>query len=297
MKLLTSVYPSISFDVSYENYAHFLTFTDKHEHEADALTSALPSWLEPTGRLETIDVGAGSGRLAAVLLRLFGDRGADLSMTLLEPAGQAARAMRETYRAEPRVVVEEHSVQDFMESRADAAFDLVLASHVNYYFEDRSAFFEALLSLVRPGGTLCCISGAISLLQHPFYRDLGPRVWNTPGVDRSFGLDGYGACAEELELIAFQAGYVFTTLRSPASLTCRAADVRRALAALRSLETAMADSVCRCFGFLLRVPVEAIFRARKDVLEFCQDHHLDKRGLRIECEDKVLLLRKQAVQL
>jgi SAM-dependent methyltransferase len=292
MKLLTSVYPSISFDISYENYAHFLTFTDKHEHEADALALALPDWVESSGRLKAIDIGAGSGRLATVLMRLFGQRGVDLSVTLLEPAGQAARAMREAHRDDPRVEVEERSVQDYLESRPSEVFDLVLASHVNYYFEDRSAFFAAMLSMVRPGGTLCCISGAISLLHHPFYRDLGPLVWRSPGVDRSFGLDGYGACAEELELIAFQEGYVFTTYRSPASLTCRADDVRRAIVALRSLETAMADSVCRCFGFLLRVPVEAIFRARQHVVGFCQDHQLDKTGLRIECEDKVLLLRR-----
>lgn len=292
MKLLTSVYPSISFDVSYENYARFLAFTDKHEHEADALSSALPNWVAPAGRLEVIDVGAGSGRLAAVLLRLFGNREADLALTLLEPAGHAARALRSSYRTDPRLTVEKSSIQEYLEATPDAAFDLVLASHVNYYFEDRAAFFEAMLSLVRPGGTLCCISGAISLLHHSFYRELGALVWQMPGVDRSFGLDGYGACAEELELIAFQEGYTFTTLRSPASLTFAADDIRRATMALRSLESTMADPVCRCFGFLLRVPVEAIFRARKHVSEFCARHDCDKSGLKIECEDKVLFLKR-----
>lgn len=292
MKLLTSAYPAISFDISYENYSRFLTFTDKHEHEADALASALPIWVGSTGKLRAIDIGAGSGRLASVLLRLFGERGEDLSITLLEPAGQAASAMRSAHQDDPRVVVEEHSVQDYLESNAGVAFDLVLASHVNYYFEDRSSFFEAMLGLVRPGGTLCCISGAIALLDHPFYQELGSLVWRSPGVDRSFGLDGYGACAEELELIAFQHGYVFTAYRSPASLMFGVEDIRRAMAALSSLESAMEDSVCRCFGFLLRVPVEAIFRARKHVLAFCHDHQLDKNGLRIECEDKVLLLKK-----
>lgn len=291
-RLLTSVYPSVSFDLSYENYKQFLSFTDKHAHETDALESALPGWVLPAAHVSAIDVGAGSGRLAAVLLRLFGDLGDRFAVTLLEPAGQAAEALQVAFTDDRRVQVDARSLQDYIQESTSAAFDLVLASHVNYYFEDRSAFFEAMLELVRPGGVLCCISGAIALLDHPFYRELGQRVWGMPGVERSFGLDGYGACAEELELIAFEQGYAFTSIRSPASLTCSAEDVQRAVNALRGLETCMADPVCRCFGFLLRVPVDAIFRARQHVFDFISRYEIDKIGLRIDCEDKVMLLRR-----
>lgn len=293
MKLLKSTYPSASFDTSYEEYANFLKFTDKHDHEVNSLEALLPGWLSRTNTLSVLDVGAGSGRLATVLQRVLSNlSGSSYSLTLLEPAQQAANALRVAFAGDRRVEVDARSLQQYVETPRFRSHDLVLASHVNYYFKDRTAFFEALLDLVRPGGTLCCISGAISLLEHPFYRDLGPQIWRTPGVERSFGLDGYGACAEELELIAFEHGYVFASTRSPASLNCGPEAILLAVQALRSVESCRLDPICRCFGFLLRVPVDAIYRARQHVLAFIASNQLDQAGLRIDCEDKVMLLRR-----
>ena len=104
-QLLASVYPSTSFDVSYDNYRRFLAFTDKHDQEATALTTELPKWVVPGSAVSAIDVGAGSGRLAKTLHRIYGAAGEQFSLTLLEPAVQAAEALDEAFASDPNVVV------------------------------------------------------------------------------------------------------------------------------------------------------------------------------------------------
>ena len=175
--------------------------------------------------------------------------------------------------------------------------NMELQAECSHHFEDRREFFLSMLDLLQPGGVLCCISGSLSLIEHPFYTELGPQVWQSPGTERSFGLDGYGSCAEELELIAFNSGHAFRTLRSPASLSCSASQIRAATKALSSLSTCIEDEVCRCFGFLLRVPVEAIFRARRHVRAFLSHYQAEQLGMRIECEDKIMFLRAPGERL
>jgi SAM-dependent methyltransferase len=291
-QLLASVDPSTSFDISYENYSRFLTFTDKHDQEATALTTELPKWVVPGGTISAVDVGSGSGRLAKTLHRIYSTAGGEFSLTLLEPAVRAAEALDEAFAGDLNVIVACQSLQEYLGPPQGAKHSLVLASHVNYYFEDRRQFFDAMLDLLQPGGVLCCISGAISLLAHPFYVELGAGLWQLPGTERSFGLDGYGSCAEELELIAFNGGHAFHTFRSPASLSCSATQVRSAIKALNSLDACINDELCRCFGFLLRAPVDVIFRGRHQVREFLVRHRADQLGMRIECEDKIMFLRK-----
>ena len=296
-QLLASVYPSTSFDVSYDNYRRFLSFTDKHDHEATALATELPKWVTPGGAVSAIDVGSGSGRLAQTIHRVYSAAGGQFSLTLLEPAVHAAEALDEAFATDPRVSVACQSLQEYLGPPQVAKHSLVLASHVNYYFEDRREFFLSMLDLLQPGGVLCCISGSLSLIEHPFYTELGPQVWQSLGTERSFGLDGYGSCAEELELIAFNSGHAFRTLRSPASLSCSASQIRAATEALSSLNTCIEDEVCRCFGFLLRVPVEAIFRARRHVRAFLSHYQAEQLGMRIECEDKIMFLRAPGERL
>ena len=293
-RLLTSIYPSTSFEVSYTNYSRFLTFTDKHAHETVGLAETLPAWLPPGSKVTGIDVGAGSGRLARTVCDIYGGERDDFSLTLLEPAENAAEVLRKDFAGQFGVDVACRSLQDLASDPSCPKYSLVLASHVNYYFPDRQEFFDTMLDLVKPGGLLCCISGSISLVDHPFYSVLGPAVWQTPGVERSFGLDGFGACAEELELIAFNRGHAFHSIRSPASLVCTPTQVQNALKALASLEKCAEDDLCRCFGFLLRVPVEAVFRARNHVRQFLTDQGAAERGLRIECEDKIMFMRAPA---
>lgn len=290
-QLLASVYPSISFDLSYQNYQRYVGFTDKHAQETSALQIELPKWVTAKQQVSVIDVGAGSGRLATTLHQLYGDTDEGFSLTLLEPAPQAAEALRKTFTNDSRVDVSCESLQEYMEGVPARRHSLVLASHVNYYFEDRHEFFQAMLRLLLPGGVLCCISGSISLLQHPFYLELGQAIWAQSGVERSFGLDGYGSCAEELELIAFHHGYAFESTSSEAALVFTPTQVQDAIQALNSLDTCAGNDVCSCFAFLLRVPVDAIFRARQHVREFVSKYAGDQVGIRIKCEDKVLLLR------
>ena len=290
-RLLASVFPSTSFDVSYANYSRFLAFTDKHDHEATALAEALPLWLAPGDNVTAIDVGAGSGRLARSLCGIYGGGPGDFSLTLLEPATKAAETLEREFANQRGVTVACQSLQELASSSRRTKHSLVLASHVNYYFRDREEFFDIMLELLQPGGVLCCISGSISLIDHPFYRELGPAIWQMPGAERSFGLDGYGSCAEEMELVAFNRGHAFHSIRSPASLVCTAEQVQRALKALTSLDKCMEDDLCRCFGFLLRVPVEVIFRARQRVRDFLGRRGAAETGMRIDCEDKIMFLR------
>jgi len=293
-RLLASAFPSTSFDVSYTNYSRFLAFTDKHDHEATALAAALPLWISPGDKVTAIDVGAGSGRLARTLCGVYGCDSDDFSLTLLEPATKAAEALEQEFAGQRGVTVACQSLQELASSSVRTKHSLVLASHVNYYFQDREEFFDTVVELLQPGGVLCCISGSISLIDHPFYRELGPAIWQMPGAERSFGLDGYGSCAEELELVAFNRGHAFHSIRSPASLVCTAEQVKRALKALTSLDKCLEDELCMCFGFLLRVPVEVIFRARQHVRDFLARHGAAHVGMRIECEDKIMFLRTPA---
>lgn len=288
---LYSAYPNVSFDASYANYLAYLGFSNKLAAESTSLATELPKWVKNPTELSVLDIGAGTGRLAQTVLDLYGSSTSRFSMTLLEPAVSAAQDMHAQFAADKRIEVHQTSFQSFLESGQKRQFSLVLAADVAYYFRDRDKFFRALLSLVAPGGVLCCIVGSISLFHHSLYRELLQAILLDPSVERSFGLDGYGACAEELELIAFNEGYIFDSTDVPANLLFTPEQIQQGANALQNKAECFSNRFCISLGFLFRIPISVIFAKRELVLEYLKTNDAYNCGIDIPCSEKLLFLR------
>lgn len=289
--LSTSIFPSVSFDLSYANYLTYLQFTDKHTCETESLSTLLPTWLGKRNKLATLDVGAGNGRLAQTIYDLYGKSSEQFTMMLLEPALAASEKLEARFAHDERISIVSQSLQDFTANGQEGRYDLVLASHVCYYFEDRIALFKSLCRLVAPGGVLCCIAGSISLVEHPIYQELLPQILADSSIERSFGLDGYGSCAEELQLISFCNDHLLSSISVPASMSFSSEQILQAAQALGSLATTMDNDLCKCLGFLWRIPIEAVYRKRQLILDFFERHGAFIEDIHIPCQDKFLLLR------
>lgn len=288
-RLLTTAYPSISFDLSYASYFTYLQFTDKHQSETHSLENLLPEWVGDRRCLKALDIGAGSGRLARTVYDI-GVKAEDFSLTLLEPAIVAAENLRKDFQHDDRVVVLEQSLQEML-SANDDLFDFILASHVSYYFEDRDEFFNSLCNLLAPGGVLCLISGSISLLNHPLYRELMPRVLDYGAGERTFDLNGYGSCAEELQLIGFNNGRILSTIRVPASMSFSASQIEQAVKALKDRDECFNNDLCKSLGFLWRTSIETIYEKRELILDFLERQLAENGGIIIPCEDHIMFFK------
>lgn len=289
-RMLTSGYPNISFDLSYANYLTYLKFSDKHQGETASLATLLPTWLGTPATLRALDVGAGNGRLARTVQTLYGSIGGEFSLTLLEPAARASASLREDFSDDSRVTVLEKSLQKMLVGN-NQRFDLILASHVSYYFEDRDALFNTLCDLLSPGGLLCLISGSISLLDHSIYKQLMPQVLDFGAGKRTFESDGYGSCAEELQLIGFCNGRVLSTTKVPTSMTFTREQILDAAEALRTRDGCNSNDLCRTLGFLWRTSLDTIFEKRELILDFLHKELSDHSSIVIPCEDHIMMLK------
>lgn len=289
--LLASIYPSISFDVSYSNYLTFLQFSDKHKCEINSLSTLLPKWLGKRNKLAALDIGAGNGDLARTFYELYGDNTEQFSLTLLEPALTASEKLQSDFAHDSRVAIVDHSLQDFIDTGQVALYDFVLASHVCYYFEDRSELFKSLCSLLAPGGVLCCIVGSISLIEHSLYQELMSQILQDSTVERSFGFDGYGSCAEELQLISYCSNHLLSSVSVPTSTTYSPDQISQAAQDLGSLGTCMDNDLCKSLGFLWRIPIDVIYRKRQLILDYFEKYRAYTEGIHIPSEDKIMFLR------
>ncbi len=289
--LLTSIYPSISFDLSYSNYLTFLQFSDKHVCEINSLSTLLPKWLGKRNKLTALDIGAGDGSLARTLFELYADTTEQFSLTLLEPALVASEKLQSDFAHDSRVEVVAHSLQDFIDTGQEARYDFILASHVCYYFEDRAELYEALCNLLAPGGVLCCIVGSISLIEHSLYQELMSQILQDISVERSFGFDGYGSCAEELQLISFCSNHLLSSVSVTTSTSYSPDQISQAAQALNSLATCMENDLCRSLGFLWRIPIDVVYRKRQLILNYFDKYSAYTEGIHIPSEDKIMFFQ------
>jgi SAM-dependent methyltransferase len=282
-----------SFDSGYANYLAYLGFANKQSTESTSLETELPKWLVSKDHISVLDIGGGNGHLSAVVRDISEAKSRNLDMTILDPASASVEKIRHVFFDDARTDVIQTSFQTYIQNVNGKQFDLVFASHVVYYFEDRREFFRSMLELLAPGGLLCCIAGTVSLFQHSLYQELLPDIWRDSVVQRSFAVDGYGGCAEELELIAFNEGRIFTSVEVPSSVSFTAEDVRLGAEALLREDTYKSNGFCMSLEFLFRTPIEVIFSKREAVFEYLTKHRATETGIEISCADKLMFLRNQ----
>jgi ubiquinone/menaquinone biosynthesis C-methylase UbiE len=107
----------------------------------------------PSGPLDALDVGCGTGFLSLELSRR-GHRvvGVDLAPTMLELAGQKAKAQG------PAVRLEAADAENL--PYPAGSFDLVISRHVLWTLPHPQAAVDDWLRVLRPGGRLAIIDGA-----------------------------------------------------------------------------------------------------------------------------------------
>lgn len=113
-------------------------------------------WLRPNLRGRVIEVGAGTGAIAAHYVDLVGEA------VLVEPAANLAARLRARFADRPHVTVHEGPLETL--DRAPGSFDAAVLVNVLEHIPDDLGALRALHDLLRPGGTVSVFVPALGAL-------------------------------------------------------------------------------------------------------------------------------------
>ena len=106
--------------------------------------------------ISILDVGCGRGWLGAKLLS-FG------KVTGIEPVATVVRYARKLY---PEITFLRFGASEYLRNYPEAKFDLLVCSEVIEHVDDKEAFVNVLLELMRPGGSLVISTPRGELREH-----------------------------------------------------------------------------------------------------------------------------------
>jgi len=129
------------------------------------LVAALP---DHVGRV--LDLGCGDGRLISVALAARPDLSEAIGLDSSHPM---IRLARERFRADPRVVVEEHDLREALPDRG--CFDVIVSGFAIHHLphERKRTLFREAAGFLRPGGVFAnleVVQCATPELQEEFHR-------------------------------------------------------------------------------------------------------------------------------
>lgn len=276
--------------VGYERYLDYIRFADKTDVLAQYLRAEIyPAVQERSRPLKVLDIGGGTGRILSSLLLFARERGCEVQATVLEPAENAAQILIEQFSdcSSVEVVINrfEHWIID-----NQVSFDLVIASHVMYYFHDRRRFVEDCLARVSAGGKLVLVATSLTILANELYQRILPTFLRRADLPRTDQFDGAFGFVEELELALFSLGRLYTASILPSRLAFPAELVRAAFEALRLARGAADQDLFKVLSFLWHYPSEILVDETEPWLEYLQPIVQASLGLQLTYEDKVIIV-------
>ncbi len=272
----------------FQRYKAYLRHANKH----DLLEKYIANWFQrrrrATTALSILDIGAGTGRLARAALDAGTDCGLSLRLVAIEPCGEAVAEMREALSG----CVNMGQAVEIIEADFDDAarrpigkFDLILASHVSYYFADLDRFVTDAMKMLNDGGETIFVATSTTIMQNSLYQTLFRALrWNS-ALPRTFESDGFLTFAENLEiaLVKCNAAYRRTSLGS--AVTFCPAEINETI---REIESGGCGSVLEAMSFLWRYPETALLSMRGDWLALLHDYRKRDTPLSLNYEDMAL---------
>ena len=248
----------------------------------------LPKLCARFDRIKILDIGGGTGWIDNRILQFSEEQQKEIQITILEPAENAAHDLYGRFEGFENVHILEERFEDW-DKEKNECFDIVIASHVMYYFRDRKNFVERCLARVNAGGMLVIVAVSISILQNDIYQTILPAFRRQSNLPRTDVYDGDFGFAEEIEHILFSLNQVFTLKVLPSKLFLPASTVLSALSGLGSEEVVEQD-LFTTFSFLWHFPPEVLagqIELWRDFLEPLVRQHA---GLNINYEDKLIFV-------
>jgi cyclopropane fatty-acyl-phospholipid synthase-like methyltransferase len=147
-----------------EKYKSNFLLIDKYSNEKEAIIQEAVDFFKPRREHVFLDVGAGDGKITRQI-------GKKARKTM---AVETNRKFVGELKKIPRTKVYVKKFESFL---PDEKFDLILASHVLYYFskKNRFQFVEKMYDLLNDYGKLCIIFHANSGFMHKMIKEFYPK--------------------------------------------------------------------------------------------------------------------------
>lgn len=248
-------------DTGFRRYEDYITHGDKHDVLEHHLVDRLPQLFAGRERIRMLDIGAGTGRLTWQVSRLFGQAGIQVEIVALEPCRRAKQRFLDSHGDLANQVTLQERAFSIGAPLDRPPYDLIMASHVCYYFEDKGAFVQRVMNSLAEGGHALFVGTSISILQNDLYRTILPRLRTRPDLSRTFDSDGRMDFAEEIECSLFDQNIVFRRDVLPSHIAFSLAEISLDLEAIEA-GNAEGGPVLKALSFLWRFSVTSLLAER-----------------------------------
>jgi len=279
-----------SLEGGFRRYKAYVRHANKHDLLERLIHGIVRDRVGTVEQLDVLDVGAGSGRLTRAVVDSGQELGMPVRVVALEPCVAAAAEMRKTcaVNGQEDVQIELREVGLEEQSRiASERFDLLIAAHVSYYFDDLDAFLSQLRSIAKPGGELLLVGTSVSIMQNRVYQTILRKLRSRDEFPRTFHMDGNFTFAEDIELALVRANlrYARSVLRS--SIIFCPEDINQTLTSLRAPRPDCCGPVIQAMAFLWRYPCSALMAFREDWVALLEQYGARGASLVLDYEDLV----------
>lgn len=194
----------------FRRYEDYVTYGDKHDVLEQHFKERIPELLANRRKLRMLDIGAGMGRLTKLFVHLSERLAIKAEINVLEPSHRARVRFEETLGGDLQYVNLRPQHFTIGAPLDPEPYDLILAAHVCYYFEDKSVFVQQMMNSLSQDGIAIVVATSISILQNPIYQTILARLRSREDLPRTFASDGKMGFAEEIEYALFDQNIVYT---------------------------------------------------------------------------------------
>jgi len=254
-------------EMVFRRYKAYVRHATKH----DLLERYIAQWLDEKRAtpkvLDVLDIGAGTGRLGAALLKAAKQRSVTVNLVAVEPCQSTALELRKTlsnYAVAGNTVSVRENVFEELESGFRGQFDLVLASHVSYYFADLASFVSDAIRATKDGGEVLFIGTSTTIMQNDVYQTLYRQLRRNTLLPRTLESDGFFTFGENLELELIDQNARFAKSSMSSTITFELDEIA---ATVRALEEGAPGPVLEAMAFLWRYPDAAMLTIREEWLD------------------------------
>jgi SAM-dependent methyltransferase len=258
-------------EAGFLRYQDYLIHGDKHDVLERHLAQHLPGLLKAKQSVRMLDIGVGTGMLTRFMVQLLDQSGIKVEIVALEPSRRAGKCFKETMGNLIKRVDLQLRPFTIGADLDPIPYDLVLASHVCYYFEDKEAFVEQVMNSIRDGGFAIFVATSISIMQNPLYQTILQRLREKEELPRTFASDGSMSFVEEIENVLFDKNVMFEREVLPSHITFSVEEIAQEMRNLKS-DGQELGPVLKAISFLWRYPPSALLSEQKNWQQIFMDH-------------------------
>jgi len=257
MHTQTIVQKLSALDIGFRRYQDYILHGDKHDVLESHFRDVLPGLVSRKKTFHVLDIGVGTGRLTKLVYQILDAEGLAPKLVALEPSDVAAAEFAKTLGRLTSKISFQRSSFIVGTPLDHSRFDLVLAAHVWYYFDDKEGFVQQIMSLLKAGGHAIFVATSISVLQNPLYQTILPLLRAKDDLPRTFESDGTTGFAEEIEHVLFENNIVYRRVVLPSRIVFSRSEIEEDL---RLIESGSQEGgpIIKAMSFLWQYPPAAL---------------------------------------